>query len=151
MQIIKNRRLAQNHWRYDYLLGEINLLPDSIISYQDWRTLSQTQAVKCQGIAIFPEDVVDYADTKLLQLQIINIIFPSFNEGRGYTQAKRLRNHGYEGELRAIGAYQDNLLLMEQVGFNAFDLAKSENIDKALGAFSELCIAFAQPYYQRPI
>jgi uncharacterized protein (DUF934 family) len=39
----------------------------------------------------------------LERLSIIAIGFPSFADGRGFSLAKRLRNHGYRGVLRAVG------------------------------------------------
>jgi uncharacterized protein (DUF934 family) len=37
------------------------------------------------------------------QLELIAIVFPSFADGRGFSLARQLRNHGYKGVLRASG------------------------------------------------
>lgn len=43
---------------------------------------------------------------------MIRIPFPSFADGRGFSLAKQLRQHGYEGKLRAIGH-----IIADQYGF----------------------------------
>ena len=40
---------------------------------------------------------------KLADLDLIRIEFGSFADGRGFSLAKRLRNYGYKGHLRASG------------------------------------------------
>ena len=87
---------------------------------------------------MLPGDELDITNRKLNCLKIIAVIFPTFHEGRGYTQASLIRHHGYTGELRAVGAYRDNLSLMEKCRFNAFDLVESEDPHLALSAFGEL-------------
>ncbi|MEM7215216.1 MAG: DUF934 domain-containing protein [Pseudomonadota bacterium] len=43
---------------------------------------------------------------------MIRIPFPSFADGRGFSLAKQLRQHGYKGRLRAVGH-----LIADQYGF----------------------------------
>ncbi|MEM9279582.1 MAG: DUF934 domain-containing protein [Pseudomonadota bacterium] len=43
---------------------------------------------------------------------MIRIPFPSFADGRGFSLAKQLRQHGYEGRLRAVGH-----VIADQYGF----------------------------------
>lgn len=43
---------------------------------------------------------------------MIRIPFPSFADGRGFSLAKQLRQHGYEGKLRAVGH-----IIADQYGF----------------------------------
>jgi len=43
---------------------------------------------------------------------MIRIPFPSFADGRGFSLAKQLRQHGYQGRLRAIGH-----IIADQYGF----------------------------------
>ncbi|MFI5013747.1 MAG: DUF934 domain-containing protein [Hyphomicrobiales bacterium] len=46
-----------------------------------------------------PADISPHID----RLALISIGFPSFSDGRGFSLAKRLRNRGYRGILRAAG------------------------------------------------
>ena len=37
----------------------------------------------------------------LHQIDLVEVAFPAYTDGRGYSQARFLREHGYTGELRA--------------------------------------------------
>ena len=57
----------------------------------------------------------------LAQLKLIEIAFPRFRDGRGYSSARILREAGYTGELRAEGdVLVDQLLFMRRCGFDSF-------------------------------
>ena len=138
MQIIKNREIINSPWQYQFS-GTVETFDRfTLIPYQQWLNLSPLQQDTVSGIAFYPDDEIDFSDHKLNAFKIIAVIFPTFHEGRGYTQAALLRHHGYTSELRAVGAHRDNLVLMEQCGFDAFDLVKSEDPRRALSAFDEL-------------
>ncbi|TRD10691.1 DUF934 domain-containing protein [Erythrobacter insulae] len=55
------------------------------------------------------------------RLSLIEVNFPSFADGRGYSAARILREAGYHGELRAVGdVLIDQLGHMRRCGFDAF-------------------------------
>ncbi len=55
------------------------------------------------------------------RLRLIEINFPVYGDGRGYTAARVLREAGYTGELRAVGdVLVDQLAFMRRCGFDAF-------------------------------
>lgn len=57
----------------------------------------------------------------LAQLALIEVGFPSYRDGRGYSAAAILREGGYTGELRAAGdVLVDQLPLMRRCGFDSF-------------------------------
>lgn len=57
----------------------------------------------------------------LERLRLIEVNFPSFGDGRGYSAARILREAGYTGELRAVGeVLVDQLGFMRRCGFDAF-------------------------------
>jgi uncharacterized protein (DUF934 family) len=128
MLIIKRRELVENKWRYDFSGEFTRISPQSVISYQHWITLDRVVQKSVLAVALFPDDEIDFEDTRLLQLKLIAVVFPNFHEGRGYTQAILIREHNFDGELRAIGAHRDNLSLLERCGFDAFDLAEEQDI-----------------------
>ena len=67
---------------------------------------------------------------QLGQLALIEIAFPKFRDGRGYSAARILREAGYAGELRAAGdVLVDQIPLMRRCGFDAF--APEASIDLA--------------------
>jgi uncharacterized protein (DUF934 family) len=55
------------------------------------------------------------------RLQLVEVPFASFRDGRGYSIASILREAGYTGELRATGdVLVDQLPLMRRCGFDSF-------------------------------
>lgn len=67
----------------------------------------------------------------LEQLALIEVSFPTFRDGRGYSAARVLREGGYRGELRAAGdVLVDQMPLMRRCGFDSF--APETPIDPAV-------------------
>ena len=88
------------------------------------------------------DDVVPYLD----RLALVALVFPSFRDGRAYTQARLLRErHGFEGELRATGqVLRDQFVFMLRAGFDSFDVRKqadAEAFDESARRYS----VFYQP------
>ncbi|MBA3897761.1 MAG: DUF934 domain-containing protein [Sphingomonadaceae bacterium] len=55
------------------------------------------------------------------RIRLIEIAFPRFRDGRGYSAARILREGGYIGELRAQGdVLVDQMLFMRRCGFDSF-------------------------------
>lgn len=57
----------------------------------------------------------------LPRLALVEVSFPTFRDGRGYSAARVLREAGYAGELRAAGdVLVDQLPFMRRCGFDSF-------------------------------
>ncbi|MDP3905753.1 DUF934 domain-containing protein [Novosphingobium sp.] len=57
----------------------------------------------------------------LARIKLVEVNFPVFGDGRGYSSARILREAGYTGELRAVGELLvDQLAYMRRCGFDAF-------------------------------
>ena len=55
------------------------------------------------------------------RVALVEINFPVFGDGRGYSAARILREAGYRGELRAVGdVLVDQIAYMRRCGFDAF-------------------------------
>jgi uncharacterized protein (DUF934 family) len=55
------------------------------------------------------------------RLKLVEVNFPAFTDGRGYSAARILREAGYTGELRAVGdVLIDQLAAMRRCGFDSF-------------------------------
>ncbi|MBA2918374.1 DUF934 domain-containing protein [Sphingomonas sp. MAH-20] len=55
------------------------------------------------------------------RLKLVEIAFPRFRDGRGYSAACILRESGYTGELRAEGdVLVDQILFLRRCGFDSF-------------------------------
>ncbi len=55
------------------------------------------------------------------RLNLVEVNFPAFGDGRGYSAARILREAGFTGEIRAVGdVLVDQVNNMKRCGFDAF-------------------------------
>jgi uncharacterized protein (DUF934 family) len=73
------------------------------------------------------DDLVPY----LANVAVVALVFPTFRDGRAYTQARLLRErHGFKGELRATGqVLRDQFVFMLRAGFDAFEVKKQSDAE----------------------
>jgi uncharacterized protein (DUF934 family) len=88
------------------------------------------------------DDLVPYLD----RLAVVALVFPTFRDGRAYTQARLLRErHGFRGELRATGQIlRDQFMFMLRAGFDAFEV-KKESDAEAFASTVKRYTVFYQP------
>ena len=148
MPLVKNGRIATD--LYLHVADGAELPGDGAVLVSAARFLEDPEALlKRAGKTgvIWPnnrdvDDLVPYLD----RLAAIALVFPSFRDGRAYTQARLLRErHGYDGELRASGqVLRDQFVFMLRAGFDAFEVRKqsdAEAFDEAIRRYS----VFYQP------
>jgi uncharacterized protein (DUF934 family) len=89
---------------------------------------------------------------QLGQVARVEVNFPKFGDGRGYSIGRLLRErHGYRGELRAVGHItRDLLFYLESCGFDAFELRPGEDPQEALAGFEDFSEAY-QASVARPL
>jgi uncharacterized protein (DUF934 family) len=88
------------------------------------------------------DDLVPYLD----RLAVIGLVFPTFRDGRAYSQARLLRErHLYRGELRATGqVLRDQFVFMLRAGFDAFEVKKASDAE-AFALTAKRYSVFYQP------
>ena len=88
------------------------------------------------------DDLVPYIG----RLAAVALVFPTFRDGRAYSQARLLRErHGYKGELRATGqVLRDQFVFMLRAGFDAFEVRKDSDAE-AFAATVKRYSVFYQP------
>ncbi|MBH1992196.1 MAG: DUF934 domain-containing protein [Sphingomonadaceae bacterium] len=78
----------------------------------------------------------------LTRLSLIEVNFPAYGDGRGYSAARILREAGYTGELRAVGdVLVDQIVAMRRCGFDSFHPAKALDdaaVDRALNRYDDV-------------
>jgi uncharacterized protein (DUF934 family) len=73
------------------------------------------------AVRIEPGDDVRSLLPHLARLKLVEVTFPKFRDGRGYSSARVLREAGFAGEIRAAGdVLVDQLGFMRRVGFDSF-------------------------------
>lgn len=76
------------------------------------------------------------------RLSLVEVNFPAYGDGRGYSAARILRESGYQGELRAVGdVLVDQINAMRRCGFDSFHPAKPIDdaaLDRALNRYDDV-------------
>jgi uncharacterized protein (DUF934 family) len=103
---------------------------DPLVSLTSFLGESNATAVRIE-----PSEDARTLLTHLDRISLIEITFPKFRDGRGYSSARILREGGYTGELRAAGdVLVDQVPLMKRCGFDSF--APDVPLDEAVVAAS---------------
>ena len=80
------------------------------------------------------------------RLALVALVFPSFRDGRAYSQARQLRErYGFRGELRATGdVLRDQFLFLLRAGFDAFEVRKDADAQAFIASIARYSV-FYQP------
>ncbi|MCF8473735.1 MAG: DUF934 domain-containing protein [Emcibacter sp.] len=143
MQIIKDKAIVEDHWIH--YSGEGDLPKgDVIVSFDYWAENKDKLSGRRLGLRLEPDSLVKNIQSDLDDFALIAINFPSFNDGRGYSIAKILRDrYGYAGEIRAVGdVMRDQLFYMQRCGFNAYEIKAGRDIQDALKAFDDFSVKY---------
>lgn len=122
-----------------------------ILSLKAWRERQPSEvlegrAMSADGLLLQVEDEPEALQPLLSSLPLIAIDFPSFRDGRGYSQAYLLRTRlGWRGELRAVGdVLRDQLAHMRQCGFDAFAVRADKSVEDALKGLGGLSVLYGR-------
>src|SRR5882757_830741 len=88
------------------------------------------------------DDLVPYLD----RLAAVALVFPTFRDGRAYSQARLLRErYKYSGELRATGqVLRDQFVFMLRAGFDSFEVKKDSDAEAFVSTVKRYSV-FYQP------
>lgn len=84
------------------------------------------------------------------RLALVALVFPTFRDGRAYSQARILRErYGFRGELRATGdVLRDQFLFLARAGFDAFEVKKESDAAAFAAALARYSVVY-QPAADR--
>ena len=142
-QIIRRRELVPDELRYageELPAGTVRVHP-----LADWLAAADSIAAPA-AVLLGPGDEVEPLGRHLEGVCWVVIDFGKIGEGRGYSQARMLRQRlRYAHELRARGAIKrDQLFFLARSGFDAFELDAAENAAAALAAFDTFSVAYQE-------
>ncbi|GAB5470974.1 MAG: DUF934 domain-containing protein [Rhodospirillales bacterium] len=125
MPIIRNGEIVVDDWA----TIEAERLPlgrPLLVTLAQWQSLGRSLRHWDQplGLILKGDDSLEALRGELHRFQLIALDFPAFTDGRAYSQARLLRRrYGFAGELRAVGAVQqDQFLQMHRCGFDSYAL-----------------------------
>jgi uncharacterized protein (DUF934 family) len=140
-RLLRDGQVVVDDWQY---LGECEDQAGAalIIPFAQWLESRDSWIARGGrlGVVLAPAHSVDAVAEDLGALALVGAEFTGPGEGRGYSQARLLRERWqFTGELRATGYVRhDQLFFMARCGFNAFELPDGElaSADAALATFS---------------
>ncbi|HWX04973.1 MAG TPA: DUF934 domain-containing protein [Bradyrhizobium sp.] len=128
MPLVKDGKITDD--AFVHVADDADIPADGAILISSARFLENAEALSQragQTGVIWPNsrDVDDLVPW-LERLAVVGLVFPTFRDGRAYSQARLLRERfNYRGELRATGqVLRDQFLFMLRAGFDAFEVKK---------------------------
>ena len=156
MQIIKDGAIIANDWTHVPLDATLADVPggNDIVPLKLWVAEKPALLKRADklGVRLESDDLAETIAGDLDHFAVIAIDFPIYRDGRGYSQARILRDrYGYDGELRAVGdVLKDQMFYLHRVGFNAFEPRSDRNIEDALKSLKDFSVTY-QPAVDNPL
>lgn len=103
------------------------IVRDAGFAAEDWTggfvPLDEAFATNGVGVDLGPDADLARLSGHLDRVPLVRIDFPSFADGRGFTLARRLRQMGYRGRLRARGhVIADQYAMARRSGFDEVEI-----------------------------
>jgi uncharacterized protein (DUF934 family) len=141
-RLLRDGRIVEDDWSYRAEAGD-GAESALILTFAEWqsdRTAWMARGGRL-GVVLQPADKVESLAPDISRLELIGAQFSGPSEGRGYSQARVLREQWkFSGELRATGyVRRDQLFFLARCGFNSFELSDAdiESAAEALSTFSK--------------
>ena len=140
-RLLRNGRIVNDDWRYA-AEAEDSAHASLILTFAQWqgdpgRWLARGRPL---GVVLLPAHNVELLAPDIARFELIGAEFSGPSEGRGYSQARILREqYKFGGELRATGyVRRDQVFFMARCGFDSFELSDAdiEDAQAALSTFS---------------
>lgn len=147
MPLIKNNDFADNIFAH---VADDETPPEGaiVVSLKRWQAerAALTARNAPLGLRLAADQSPEALGPDVHHFAVIELEFPKFRDGRGYSWARLLRQRmGYKGEIRATGdVLRDQWLFMSRCGVDAFDVRPGTRIEDFRAALGEQTI-FYQP------
>lgn len=154
MPLVKDGRVAEDPWIDLEDGAEAASGVPVIVSLERWQA-DRAHLVERSGrlgLRLKGDQSPALAAEDLPRFDLVALEFPKFNDGRAFSYARLLRErYGFGGEVRAVGeVLRDQLLFMHRCGFNAFEIAAEDALDRWLQAMSEISVWYQPTADGRP-
>lgn len=147
MSLIKNNAFVENTFAR---VADDGALPEGaiVVSFKRWQSERETLSARNAplGVRLTSDQSPEALGDDVHHFALIELEFPKFRDGRGYSWARLLRQRlGYKGEIRAVGdVLRDQWLYMSRVGVDAFEVRPGTRIEDFHAAMAEQTV-----FYQR--
>jgi len=143
-RLLRDRQIVIDEWLYVAEAAADASAP-LIVTFDQWKMEPDTWIARGTplGVVLSSAHKVEELAPDLERFSLVAAEFSGPGEGRGYTQARLLRERwNFKGELRATGHVRtDQVFFMARCGFNSFELPDTD-FGAALAAFSTFSAAY---------
>jgi uncharacterized protein (DUF934 family) len=143
-RLLRDRQIVFDEWRYVAEAAADGGAP-LIVTFDQWQMEPDTWIARGSplGVVLSAAHKIELLAPDLARFALIAAEFSGPSEGRGYSQARLLRERwNFKGELRATGyVRRDQLFFMARCGFNSFELPEAD-LEDAHTAFSTFSAAY---------
>jgi uncharacterized protein (DUF934 family) len=145
-RLLRDRQIVEDDWLYVAEAAAAgNTGAPLIVTFDQWRQEPATWIARGSrlGVVLLPAHKVEQLAPDLAHFALVAAEFSGPSDGRGYSQARQLRERwNFKGELRATGyVRRDQLFFLARCGFNSFELSAAD-IEEAHSAFSTFTAAY---------
>ena len=141
MQLIKDQQIIDDQQQF---IADDQPLPtqgDITVSLARWQK-DRPQLLNLGGrvgVRLEPSDATEALANDLSALDLIEVDFPVYTDGRAFSHARLLRSrYQYQGEIRAVGEFMaDQVFYLSKVGVNAFQLPDPQHLPAALSTLKD--------------
>jgi uncharacterized protein (DUF934 family) len=151
MPLIKNGTFIDNTFAH---VADDEPPPEGaiVVSLKRWQAERDALAARNVplGIRLSSDQSPEALGPDVHHFALIELEFPKFRDGRGYSWARVLRQRlGFAGEIRAVGdVLRDQWLFMSRCGVDAFEVRPGTRIEDFRAALGEQTV-FYQPASDR--
>jgi uncharacterized protein (DUF934 family) len=151
MPLIKNNAFVENTFAH---VADGEALPEGaiVVSLKRWQAERETLAARNAplGIRLASDQSPETLGADVSHFALIELEFPKFRDGRGYSYARVLRQRqNFTGEIRAVGdVLRDQWLFMSRCGIDAFEVRPGTRLEDFRAALAEQTV-FYQPASDR--
>jgi uncharacterized protein (DUF934 family) len=154
MVLVKNRLAVADAWHH---LEDADPLPDAgavTISWARWTAERDLIKRPANQLGVRIPNTVQTAEVgaDAAKFGLIAVAFPSFSDGRAFSQARVLRDrYGFTGEIRATGGVlRDQLQFMQRCGIDAFEVPERALEEDWFAALDEIDLFYQPAEDNRP-
>ena len=143
--ILRRRDIVEDSWRYlgeEVGPGDPLIVPLAELRAERERWWNWTGRL---GARVSPSDRVEELAADLPRLDLVAVEFPNPGDGRGYSQARLLRERfRFRGELRAVGAgvRLDQAFLLARCGFDSLEAGPGVDLEAVRRALTRYDVAY---------
>jgi len=151
MPLIKDNVFVENTFAH---VADGETLPEGaiVVSLKRWQAEREALATRNAplGVRLSSDQSPEVLGADVNHFALIELEFPKFRDGRGYSYARILRQRlGFTGEIRAVGdVLRDQWLFMSRCGIDAFEVRPGTRLEDFRAALAEQTV-FYQPASDR--